>query len=65
MHYGATHSARYIVENYTLFKKSLLKPSDLEKLIEQAWDKTQKTECRYLEIVPEVLNYVCQQQPAM
>ena len=58
MYEGMAYKARAIIENYTLFKKPLLKPIELHELIEEACLRSQEV-YRQLEIHAEMDEYVC------
>ena len=58
MYEGMAYKARAIIENYTLFKKPLLKPIELHELIEEACLRSQEV-YRQLEIPAEMDEYVC------
>ena len=58
MYEGMAYKARAIIENYTLFKKPLLKPIELHQVIEKACLRSQER-YRQLEITAEMDEYVC------
>ena len=58
MYEGMAYKARAIIENYTLFKKPLLKPIELHQLFEEACLRSQEG-YRQLEITAEMDEYVC------
>ena len=58
MYQQMAYRACGIVENYILFKKSLLIPGEVHMLIEKAWNRSQKGN-RQLERIQEVDIHVC------
>ena len=58
MYEGMAYKACAIIENYTVFKRPLLKPIELHQLIEEACLPSQGG-YRQLEITAELDEYVC------